>query len=219
MLLSNTEYRACALLFDMDGTLLDSHAATVRAYSAWAERRGLDPDFVLRESQGRRTRDALRALAPAGLDIDADIAAVTNQEREDTEGVVEIPGARALLSALPPNRWAIVTSADRILASNRIRAAGLPTPPILVTADDVAKGKPSPEGYLLAAERLGVDAHRCIVFEDAPAGIAAGLDAGARVVAIASRLMAGRLDRHPFLNDWRNVSAVMDDKELVFRIA
>ncbi|MEK6349152.1 MAG: HAD family hydrolase [Burkholderia sp.] len=219
MLLSHTEYRVSALLFDMDGTLLDSHAATVRAYSAWAERRGLDADFVLRASQGKRTRDSIRALAPADADIEADIAAVTRQEQEDTDGVVEIRGARALLSALPPNRWAIVTSADRVLASNRIRAAGLPMPPILITGDDVSKGKPSPEGYLLAAERLGVDAHRCIVFEDAPAGIAAGLEAGARVIAIASRLMEGRLEKHPFLNDWSTASAVMEYRDLVFRIA
>lgn len=154
MLLSDTRFHASCLLFDMDGTLLNSHAPTVRAYTEWANRRGLDPQHVLRQSQGRRTADSLRELAPAGVDVEADIAALMQREREDTHGVVEIPGAGALLRALPADRWAIVTSADRILARNRIAAAGLPLPEVLVAAEDVEHGKPSPAGYLLAARRL-----------------------------------------------------------------
>jgi sugar-phosphatase len=158
-------------------------------------------------------------LAPQGADTEADIHAVTQQEREDTDGIVEIAGARALLSSIPANRWAIVTSADEVLARNRIRAAGLPMPSVLVTADDVVDGKPSPDGYLLAAQRLGVAAKDCLIFEDAPAGVAAGTAAGARVIAVASRLMEGLLGNQAHIADWRAVSVRMDGEHLVLRIA
>lgn len=218
MLLRNQRFRAACLLFDMDGTLLNSHAPTVRAYTEWASQYGLDPAHVLREAQGRRTIDSLRALAPAGVDVETDVLSVMQREREDTDGIIEIPGAGALLRSLPADRWAIVTSADKFLARNRIMAAGLPMPRVLVTADDVQSGKPAPDGYLLAARRLNVDASHCIVFEDAPAGIAAGLRAGACVIAVASPLMEGRLGEQDYVKDLAGVTASLDNGDLLLTI-
>jgi sugar-phosphatase len=219
MLLRNVQMRAAALLFDMDGTLLNSHAPTVRAYTEWANRHKLDAAVVLRAAQGRRTIDSLRALAPPGADIETDALAVMQRERHDTDGIVEIPGAGELLRSLPIDRWAIVTSADRVLARNRIKAAGLPMPSVLVTAEDVERGKPSPDGYLLAARRLEVDVHNCIIFEDAPAGITAGLRAGARVIAMASPLTDGSLGDQPYINDLLGIKPSLQREELTLIFA
>jgi sugar-phosphatase len=150
--------------------------------------------------------------------VESDALAVMRREREDTAGIVEVEGAGAFLRVLPADRWAIVTSADRVLARNRIRAAGLPVPDILVSADDVQQGKPSPDGYLLAARLLNVNAADCIVFEDAPAGIEAGLRAGARVIAVASPLMEGRLHDFDYLNDLNGIAVSMKGNDLVVDI-
>jgi mannitol-1-/sugar-/sorbitol-6-phosphatase len=214
-----TQFRCSHLLFDMDGTLVDSHAPTVRAYTEWANRYGLDPQVVLRESQGRRTIDSMRALAPQATSHEADALALMQREREDMEGVVEIPGAGALLRALPPERWAVVTSADRVLALARLKAAGLPTPGILVSAEDVTRGKPAPDGFRLGAHKLGADPRNCIVFEDAPAGVAAGLAAGSRVIAMSSTLSAQELGAEVCLVDMRGVSVTFEGDELVLHIA
>jgi mannitol-1-/sugar-/sorbitol-6-phosphatase len=219
MLLQEIQLGASCLLFDMDGTLLNSHAPTVRAYTDWANRYGLDPEHVLREAQGRRTIDSLRALAPRGANVESDAAEVMLREREDTEGIVEISGAGALLRSLPADRWAIVTSADGVLARNRIKAAGLPIPNVLITAEDVEVGKPCPDGYLLAASKLNASPSECIVFEDAPAGIVAGRAAGARVIAIESPMMRGKLDELDYLTDLTNVAVSVHERRLVVNIS
>lgn len=202
----------------MDGTLVDSHAPMVRAYTEWANRYGLDPELVLRESQGRRTVDSMRAFAPAGTDVETDALALMQREREDMDGVVEIPGAGVLLRALPPGRWTVVTSADRVLAHSRLKAAGLPIPDHLVSAEDVARGKPAPDGFRLGAHRLGAESGNCIVFEDAPAGIAAGLAAGSRVIAMSSTLSAEESGAEICLVDLRGVSIKVEGDELVLLV-
>jgi sugar-phosphatase len=219
MPIRHTQFRCTHLLFDMDGTLINSHAPMVRAYTEWANRYGLNPEVVLRESQGRRTIDTMRAFAPTGTDIEADTLALMQREREDVDGVVEISGAGALLRSLPADRWAVVTSADRVLALTRLKAAGLPTPGLIVSAEDVTRGKPAPDGFMLGAQRLGADPLRCIVFEDAPAGIAAGLAAGARVFALASAASIDELAIEARLNDLSGVSASLDGDELVLQVA
>lgn len=174
------------LLFDMDGTLLMSQDSIDRTWRQWAERRDLPPDAVAGFLHGRRAVDVIDHFLP-GLGPDqraAEIDWVEMREMQDTSDIREIPGARTFLSALPPERWAIVTSAARRLAFARIAAAGLPVPSVLVSAEDVAIGKPDPSGYRLAAERLGWDIGSSLVFEDAPAGIAAGQASGAQVIVI-----------------------------------
>lgn len=175
---------AAALLFDLDGTLISSIAATERVWGRWAARHGLDVPSFLQTMHGRRAVELIGELRLPGIDPKREAAGIAAEELVDLDGVVPIAGVRSLLDALPPNRWAIVTSAPRDLAFARLASAGVPAPQILVGAEDTPRGKPEPDGFLLAAARLGVASRDCIVFEDAPAGIRAGEAAGATVIVV-----------------------------------
>jgi mannitol-1-/sugar-/sorbitol-6-phosphatase len=177
-----TQITCSALLFDLDGVLIDSTPAVIRVWTRWAIGHGFDPDEVVRRAHGRPSIATIREYLPHG-DHEAENCKVERGEIEDLNGVVPLPGARELLSALPSDRWTIVTSCTRPLAEVRLRAAGLPIPTRLVTCDDVKNGKPDPEPYLKGASLLGVSATDCVVVEDAPAGIRAGKAASARVIA------------------------------------
>ena len=171
-----------AFLFDLDGVLIDSTPAVTRVWSRWAIAHGFDPADVVRRAHGRPSIATIRDYLPHS-DYEAENCEVESGEIADLNGVVPLPGARELLDALPADRWTIVTSCTRPLATVRLRAAGLPIPDQLVTCDDVKNGKPDPEPYLRGASLLGVSAGDCVVVEDAPAGIRAGKAAGARVIA------------------------------------
>lgn len=175
-----------AFLFDMDGTLLSSIAAAERVWAAWADRHGLDVETFLPTIHGVRAQDTIRRQGLEGIDIDAEVEWVHQGELDDVEGVHAIEGIVDFLNALPGNRWAIVTSATRQLAGRRLAAAGIKPPATFITAEDVSRGKPAPDCFLLAAERLGVKASDCLIFEDAPAGIAAAEAAGADVMVITA---------------------------------
>jgi len=181
------ELRCSAFLFDLDGVLVDSRAVVERVCRVWAQRHGLDPEKVLRIAHGRRSVDTVRAAAPH-LVADREAAWIDAVELADLDGLTAVPGSGALLAALPKARWAVVTSCGRPLAERRLTAVGLPIPAIVVTSEDVLQGKPAPDGYRLGAKRLGCDPAACIVFEDAPAGVAAGRNAGARVIALTTML-------------------------------
>jgi len=174
--------RCSALLFDLDGVLIDSTPAVARVWHGWAVEHGFDPDTVVRMAHGRPSRATIRELLP-NADIDHEDREVERREIEDLDGVVLLSGARELLNLLPPERWTIATSCTRPLAEVRLRAAGLPIPKTMITSSDVKTGKPDPEPYLKAAAKLGFAASDCIVVEDVPAGIRAGNAAGARVIA------------------------------------
>ena len=184
--------RAEALLFDLDGVLVDSSECVRRICTDWAIARGLDPAFVFRTGQGRRVQETVRAVAPH-LDLDAEVATLVGLEARTTDGLLPVPGADALVAALPPNAWAVVTSGARAVATLRLRHVGLPVPQTLITADDVERGKPDPEGYLAAARALGRAPSECIVIEDAPAGIDAARAAGMRSIGIAGTFPAAEL--------------------------
>jgi len=177
------ELRAAVFLFDLDGVLVDSRAVVERVCRQWAQRHGLDPEKVLRIAHGRRSRDTVQAVAPH-LDVMREVAWLDSAELADVDGLHEVPGVRRFLASLHAGSWAVVTSCGRDLAQLRLSSVGLPIPPVVVTSDDVSQGKPSPDGYQLGAKRLGHDAATCLVFEDAPPGIAAGRAAGARVIAL-----------------------------------
>jgi sugar-phosphatase len=185
-------FSCAAVLFDLDGVLVDSAEVVERTWRRWAERHGLDPADVIRAAHGRRTIETVRLLTPH-LAADDEVAALAASESTETDGLYEVPGARELLESLPPGSWAVVTSGIRPVAELRLRHTRLPTPPVLVTADQVRHGKPHPEGYLTAAARLGVEPERCIVVEDTPAGIEAAHAGGMRVVAIAATYEAEAL--------------------------
>jgi sugar-phosphatase len=174
-----------ALIFDLDGVLVDSIVSVEHTWRVWATRHGLDLDTILRSAHGRRAFDTVRLVAPH-LDAAAEIIALSAQEASTTHGLSEVPGAHTLLAALPPDRWAVVTSGDRAVAEHRLQHVSLPIPVVMVCGDEVSHGKPDPEGYLVAAAKLGIAPGACVVVEDAPSGIEAAHNAGMRVIAVAT---------------------------------
>jgi sugar-phosphatase len=174
-----------AVLFDLDGVLVDSRAVVERTWRRWTERHGLVIPEIVTKSHGRRSVDTLREFAPQFPAAD-EVAWLEATELCDSEGLVALPGAHDALHALPDDRRAIVTSGGRALALMRLRHTKLAIPAVLIAAEDVRSGKPSPEGYLLAATRLGIDPSQCVVIEDTPAGIKAGGAASAKVIAVTS---------------------------------
>lgn len=175
-------------LFDLDGTLVDSLPAVERAWSNWGARHNIAAETVLSFIHGKQAITSLRHFMPGQPEaaIQAEFRRLEQEEAEDTAGVRALPGAYALLSALEALQipWAIVTSGSMPVAHARHKAAGLPLPSVFITAEQVAKGKPEPDPYLLGAQKLGLAAEKCVVAEDAPAGILSGLNAGCAVIAI-----------------------------------
>ena len=184
--------RVSAVLFDVDGVLLDSRESTERGWMEWARRRGVDPEALRGSMHGVRSADVIRAVAPA-LAAASEAELVERIQEEDTDGVRPIPGAAEALRALDLERVAAVTSATRALATARLAAAGIEPPRVILYAGDVGRGKPDPEGYLAAAERLGVDPSETVVVEDAPQGVEAGRAAGAATVGVTSTHPASQL--------------------------
>jgi sugar-phosphatase len=182
------------LLFDLDGVLIDSTPAVARVWTKWALAHGFNPEETVRRAHGRPSIATIRDLLP-GADYVKENEVVLQGEIEDTDGVVPLPGACELLNSAPPHRWALVTSCARPLAEVRLRTAGLPVPQKIVTSEDVRCGKPHPEPYLKGASLLGVPAARCVVFEDAPAGIRSGKSAGAIVIALRSTATDSELEK------------------------
>ena len=183
------EISCTALLFDLDGVLINSTPAVARVWRQWAVEHGFNPDEVVARAHGRPSLTTVREYLP-NADHEAENREVERREIEDLDGVVPLPGALDLLSSLPENRWTIVTSSTRPLAEVRIKAAGLPLPTKMITSTDIEHGKPHPEPYLKGASVLGVPAGECVVVEDVPAGVRAGKSAGARVIAFTTTVPA-----------------------------
>jgi sugar-phosphatase len=178
-------FHCLAVLFDLDGVLVDSTRSVSRQWRRWAGEHRLDPERVLAIAHGVRTIEVVQQLAPH-LDLEAEVRRIEQREAEDTDGVAVMPGAADLVRSIPDGRWCVVTSGTRLLATARLRLGGLPTPRVLITADDVTNGKPAPEPYLKGAELLGVKPAECLVIEDAPAGIRAAHASGMKAIALAS---------------------------------
>jgi mannitol-1-/sugar-/sorbitol-6-phosphatase len=187
-----TEIHCAALLFDMDGVLINSTPAVERVWRRWAIEHAFNPEEVVARAHGRPSLTTVREFLP-NADHEAENREVERREIADLEGVVPLPGALELLASLPENRWTIVTSCTRPLAEVRIRAAGLPLPKKLITSTDIVHGKPHPEPYLKGASVLGFPPARCIVVEDVPAGVRAGKAAGARVIAFKTTVQESAL--------------------------
>ena len=199
-----------AFLFDMDGTLISSIAAANEVWTKWAIAHGLEPGHVLRNMHGVRAVDTIRRMNVPGMDVEHEAELLTQAEIAAVDGIVAIKGALALLRSLPVNRWAVVTSAPRELATRRFQVAGIPMPQVMVTAEDVSRGKPAPDGYLLAARRLDADAQKCLVWEDAPAGIGAAEAAGADVIVISATHDEPMQTQHPVVVDYDGMTATVD---------
>ena len=178
-------FSCSAILFDLDGVLVDSTRAVDREWREWARRKGVDGDAVMAIAHGVRTLEVIQRVAPH-LDAEAEAAMIENHEAHDQAGVHVMPGAADLLRSIPDGRWGVVTSGSRLLATARLPFCGLPVPKVLVTADDVTHGKPDPEPYLKGAQWLGFNPADCLVIEDAPAGIQSARAAGTSVIGMAS---------------------------------
>jgi sugar-phosphatase len=184
--------RCAAILFDLDGVLVDSAACIEGTWRRWALHHQLDPARVIALAHGRRAIETVQLVAPH-LTADTELAALAASESSSTEGIFEIEGAGELLQHLPAGTWGIVTSGIRDVAIFRLRHTGLPVPEVLVCADEIQRGKPDPEGYLTAARRLGVSPEACIVIEDAPAGLEAARAAGMRSIGVSGTYPRERL--------------------------
>lgn len=190
--MTQTRFTCKAVLFDLDGVLADSTAVVDRVWRVWADERGLDGDAIMKVAHGRPSAEIIRDFAPE-LSVESEVEILEHREAEDLSGLVGIRGATKLVRSLPLASWAVVTSGTTTVAQPRLAAVGIPEPPVLITANDIVRGKPDPEGYLAAAGRLGAPAHRCIVIEDSPAGLAAARAAGMKTIGVTTTFPAESL--------------------------
>jgi len=187
-----TTFRCSAILFDLDGVLVDSTRSVERQWRIWAHEQGIEGDKVTTVAHGVRAVEVIRAVAPH-LDAEAEVRKLESREADDHDGVAAMPGALDLVHAVPEGYWGVVTSGTRHLATERLRLFGIPIPKVMVTADDVAKGKPDPAPYLKGAELLGMNPADCLVIEDAPAGIQSARAGGMKVIGLTSTYPAAAL--------------------------
>jgi len=199
------EFYCDAVLLDMDGTLVDSTECVVRHWRIWSERHHLDLDRVLEFSHGRPTLETMKLVAPHLASVE-EARRLEAAETADQDGIKPVRGALPFVEALPVDHWAVVTSAPMRMAEERLRRAGISASPALVSSDDVQKGKPDPEPYLRAAGLLRVAPQRCLVFEDAPAGIESARAAGMEVVGVTTTFPPERLGARIYLADFAGVS-------------
>ena len=216
-----TQISCSALLFDLDGVLINSTPAVARVWHRWAVERGFNPEEVVPRAHGRPSLTTVREYLP-NADHAAENREVERREMEDLEGVVPLPGALDLLRSIPEDRWTIVTSCTRRLAEVRIKAAGLPLPKKLISSNDITHGKPHPEPFLKGAFVLGYPATNCVVFEDVPAGVKAAKAAGAKVVAFTTTVQASVLQEAGadwILHSCADVQLVSHEKDLILKLS
>jgi mannitol-1-/sugar-/sorbitol-6-phosphatase len=212
-------FSAKAILFDMDGVLMDSTPSVERVWRTWAAKHGLDPERIASLAHGRRSIETIRAVAPE-LDAERENVLVEQMEIDDKEGVTALPGAAELLAQLPPDCFAIVTSATRPLAVARLGYAGIPVPRHMITANDVIQGKPSPEPFLKGAALLGCVPENCLAFEDSPAGIASARSAGMKAIALQTTYPADQLQAaNSIIGTLANVKAILRDCKIAVELA
>lgn len=207
-----------AILFDLDGVLVNSIDSVERQWRKFAARHELDPKHVIHTAHGHRSIETVRLLVPQ-LDVETESAIVEQDEINDTEGLLATEGAAELLSVLPPNRWTIVTSGTRPLATRRLQATGLSQPARMVTASEVINGKPYPEPYLKGAEAVGFSPEVCLVFEDAQSGIRAAHAAGMKVIGVPGTFSADQLNEADVLvRSLGHVSVEVRSEGLIIRV-
>ncbi|HZC25872.1 MAG TPA: HAD-IA family hydrolase [Actinopolymorphaceae bacterium] len=212
------EFAVDAVLLDLDGTLVDSASALVRTWSRWAAEHSVTPDQMRAVVAHGLTAAALVAALLPAEQVAAGLARIDELEIADVEDVTALAGSEAFVSALPVERWAIVTSGNRRVAEVRLEAAGLVPPPVMVTADDVCRGKPDPEPFLLGAARLDVAPSRCLVVEDSPAGLAAARAAGMATVGVTTTHPARDLHADHVVEGLQNLRVDVDGGRLTIGV-
>ena len=209
------------VLFDLDGVLVDSTPAVERVWTRWAGEHGLEAKSVVKQAHGRPSLATIRELLPHADHAEED-RKVERWEIEDIADVIALPGAVELVGGLPSERWAVVTSGTRALATVRLKAAGLPVPRNFVTASDIRNGKPHPEPYLLGAKSLAAPAKECVAIEDAPAGVRSAKSAGARVIAVRTTTEAAELREAGadwIVEDLSKIAAQVNGPQLLLKLA
>jgi sugar-phosphatase len=191
-------FLCAAVLFDLDGVLVDSTGSVGRQWRIWARERGIDEEKVIAIAHGVRAVEVIRTVAPH-LNAEAEVCSLEKREAADHDGVAVMPGAVDLVRSIPEGFWGVVTSGSRLLATARLQLAGIPLPKVMITADDVINGKPHPEPYLKGAEQLGVNPKECLVIEDAPAGIRAAHAGGMKVIGLTSTYAAPALNEADYV--------------------
>lgn len=205
-----------AFIFDLDGTLVDSSEAAASAMRAWCKTNLLDLDHVMRVGRGKRTEDTVALVAPH-LDATDEAEKIEHLERDACKSLLPISGAGDFLRSIPVTKWAIVTSSSSITAEPKLRAGRLAVPSILITGEMVLKGKPDPEGFITAANRLGVSPGNCVIFEDAEAGVTAAIRAGFNVIMVgeACRISSPRILGR--IRDFTEIEVVVGERLNVMR--
>jgi sugar-phosphatase len=184
---------AKGILFDMDGVLINSIGSVVRCWQRWAAMYDVPDAAHYEVPHGTRAIDIVKLLRP-DIDPQEGLRVIEDLEMEDMADLTVLPGVKTLLESLPPERWAIVTSATRRLLLGRLAEAGLPVPERIISGDMVERGKPDPEPYRRGAELLGFRPEECVVVEDAPSGVGAGIAAGCRVLGVLGTHSLDELD-------------------------
>ena len=202
------EFVCDAVLFDLDGTLVDSAKVVERLWAEWASRHSLNVDDILAISHGRRAEETMRLVAPHLTTLKEEAEARLREEERQSEGLVAVAGAKTLLNSIPQTRWAVVTSCTRTLAEVRLRSVGLPVPAVMISQESVSLGKPHPDGYLEAARILGWPLRNCLVVEDAPVGVEAGRAAGMQVLGVTTTFSADQLSADLTVADLSEVAIV-----------
>jgi sugar-phosphatase len=203
------------VLLDMDGTLVDSTAMVEAVWTEFADENGVDARAVIDFAHGRPSRDTVAKFATDPARVDEWLNWIHDAEGQRFTEVAPIPGALEFVRSLPAGRWAVVTSAIHDPALERLAQNGFPTPPVLIGADDVRRGKPHPEGYARAALELGFEPVDCVVFEDTSAGIKAARRAGAAVVVVGQAKVGRVAARIP---DFTEVTAAEFGEELAISV-
>jgi len=212
-----TTLRCKAILFDMDGTLVDSTAIVEGAWGWWAKRHSIPVGDVLHFSHGRPTLATMEHFLP-GRDHTAELVEMSTFEETQLEGLVPVPGAIRTVQSVQGGAWAVVTSAPRRLAEIRLEATGFPLPEVLVPADEIERGKPDPQGFLLASQHLGIPADQCLVFEDTQPGLDAGVRAGMQSVALLTTFARDQLSAEWAIRDFNDVRVTRQGDELLVEI-
>ncbi len=207
-------FRCSAILFDLDGVLVDSTGSVDRHWRIWARERGVQEEKIIAIAHGVRAIEVIRTVTPH-LDAEAELRAIEAKEAVDHDTLTAMPGAIELVQSLSPGSWGVVTSGSRRLATDRLRSVGVPIPKVMVTADEVVNGKPHPEPYLKGAQQLGVNPEECIVIEDAPAGIRSAHAGGMKVIGFASTYRPEQLqEADAVIRSFEQLSVRRDGKSL-----
>jgi sugar-phosphatase len=205
-------FQCDAVIFDLDGVLVDSSTLIERHWWKWASKHGIDPAESLHAILGLTTAEGIRLVAPH-LDAEVEANKIDTAEAKDTEGVTAYEGVMEMLGTIPGRWWGVATSGTRDTAVARMQTAGLTVPEVLISADDVTRGKPEPEPYLIAAQRMQVQPERCIVIEDSAGGLRSGLAAGMTVIAVASTHSPHELEMaRALVKEIRDIKISINDK-------